>query len=160
MVVSSVLFQKLKKSALILGKNALIIVIYWFIGEKQEIFHCGAFPFRVVDIVFQSALISRKLSFPRKFLVARLTVNPAWKRKFRFLTLMMLNLLYLPTEGVFFQRKKLYESTIFDKFHLLTKNKTTSVNIAQFIRWYLALKQHDKKMPVMPLHNYCYVQNS
>ena len=44
------LFQKLEKNALILGKNVLILVIYWlsFQAKKADFFLCGTFPTCIV----------------------------------------------------------------------------------------------------------------
>ena len=74
--VSSALFQKLEKSALILGKNALILVIYglnlWIkmkflrvSRKKPEIFHCGAkFLSRAVHYCLSKCPNSKKTPLP------------------------------------------------------------------------------------------------
>ena len=78
-------FRKLEKSALIFGENALIAVIYGLTflftvqflrisrRKNQRFFSAGPFFFVLQMIVYQSALIPKKLPPSlKKFLVARL----------------------------------------------------------------------------------------
>ena len=81
------LFQELEKSVLIFGKNAQTVINYGlnssfkmqfliksFQEKKPLIFLCGAFFSRLFMIVYQSALIPRKLPCPKKFLDVHLNV--------------------------------------------------------------------------------------
>ena len=84
--VCPALFQELEESTLILGKNALIVVIYGlnFLFKMQflrvsrrknrRFFPAGPFFLVLYMIVYQSALIPRKLPCPKKSLVTRLIV--------------------------------------------------------------------------------------
>ena len=79
-------FKNWKKSALIFGENALIVVIYvlnfsfkmQFLRvsrrKNQRFFPAGPFFLVLYMIAYQSALISRKLSCPKHFLVTGLSL--------------------------------------------------------------------------------------
>ena len=75
--VSPALSWKSEESALMLGKKALILIIYrlnslkFFMEEKPEMFPYSAFHFLVFGEC-QSVLIPRKLLCPDKFLVTHL----------------------------------------------------------------------------------------
>ena len=81
-----VLFQKLEKSAPTLGKDALIVVNYelnfsfemqflrvsrW---KNQKFYPVGPLFLALYMVVYQSALIPRKLPCSKKFLVTRLNI--------------------------------------------------------------------------------------
>ena len=82
--VSPALFLKLEKSALIFWENALIVVIYvlnfsfkmQFLRvsrrKNRRFFPAETFFLVLYMIAYQSALISRKLPCPKKFLATRL----------------------------------------------------------------------------------------
>ena len=65
-------------------------------------------------------------------------VNPAWKKKFHFLTLMVLNFLHLPMVCAFSQRKKYTSLRFLTNLMLLLKMRAASVCS-------LGLNKHDKK---------------
>ena len=85
------LFQKLEKSALILRKNALIVIIFGLnysfkmqflrVSRRRNHIFFPAAPFFLVlyMIVYQSALIPKKHPCPKKFLVTRLSLPPSFK---------------------------------------------------------------------------------
>ena len=91
--VSSAFFQKLEKSAPFLGKNALIVVICGLTfsfkiqvlkvsrRKNRKFFSVKPFFLVLYMIVYPSALISRKLPCPKKFLVTRLYLaRICWRR--------------------------------------------------------------------------------
>ena len=84
--VSLAHFGNWEKSALILGKNTLIAVIYGLnfsfkvqflkvsLRKNRIFFPAGPFFFVLKMIICRSALIPRKLPCPKKFLVTRLHI--------------------------------------------------------------------------------------
>ena len=106
------LFQKLEKRALILGENALIVVIFGLnysfkmqflrVSRRRNQIFFPAAPFFLVlyMIVYQSALIPKKHPCPKNFLVMRLSLPPSLK------------LLQKMKQKTDFHRKKIFANNI------------------------------------------------
>ena len=107
-------FSKLEKRALILGKNAMIVVIYGlnfsfkmkFYGglheEKLEIFPCGSFFLVLYIIDYQSTPIPRKLSYLKILPPVDIFINHIQVHKKSFVCLLLSSSKYSPTIQMYF----------------------------------------------------------